>query len=100
MSIGRVSLQPHDKYEKKSIKMGSVVGADMGSFISQSRDGNTHSGGVGAGNYKIKNKELNLGKKDKMSLYWMSHSVLLNQVQNKNFTYNSRASTVCLAGRG
>lgn len=25
--------------------MGSVVGADMGSFISQSTDGNTHSGG-------------------------------------------------------
>lgn len=82
--------------------MGSIVGADIGSFISQSRDGNTHSGGVGAGNYKIKNKELNLGKKDKMSLYWMSHSGLLKQV-TKNFTYNmlySRASTVCLAGRG
>lgn len=82
--------------------MGSLVGADMGSFISQSRDGNTHSGGVGAGNYKIKNKELNLGKKDKMSLYWMSYSDLLNQV-NKNYTYNmlySHASAVCLAGRG
>lgn len=88
---------------KKCIKMGSVAEADRGSFISQSRDGNTHSGGVGAGNYKFKNKELNLGKKDKMFLYWMSHSDLLFQV-NKNFTLNNmldgHASTVCLAGRG
>lgn len=88
---------------KKCIKMDRVVDVDMGSFISPSRDSNTHSGGVGAGNYKIKNKELNLGKKDKMSLYWMSHSDLLFQI-NKNLTSNNmlygHASTVCVAGRG